>query len=215
MDPTLLCYHFHIVIFCGFYLLLLRFSHMEPSHCHLTDISDLADTSPDYLPQPSPSANGSKSSNKKTSSVSDKFQSYSNLKHGSKDSRGVDPKSGKRSGSFGAPSPPLDDLHINMPEKQANGSSSHKTFHVKEAFSKDRHYAIRSLNMEDGDSQDRASGGENNRSPQTRSQSKVISTLFVCNCLALVSKSDYLTQGIFWSKLEVVSCVFILFYRPN
>lgn len=152
---------------------------MEPSHRPLTDISDLVDTSPDYLPQPSPSVNGSKSSNKKTSSVSDKFQSYSNLKHGSKDSRGVDPKSGKRFGSFGTP-PPSDDLHINMPGKQANGSSSHKT-HVEEAFSTDYRYTIKSLNMEDGDSQDRASGGETNKSPQTRSQSKVISTLYVYN----------------------------------
>ncbi|KAF3438470.1 hypothetical protein FNV43_RR21232 [Rhamnella rubrinervis] len=142
------------------------------------------DTSPDYLPQSFPSVNGSKLSNTKRPSVSDKsrlysnqkhvsdkFQSYSNQKHGRKASRGVDPKSGKRSTSSGPPSPSLDDIDIIMPEIQANGSS-HKAFPAKEAFGKDGPHGIRSSNMDDSESQqDCASGGRTFQSP-TRSQSK-------------------------------------------
>lgn len=168
--------------------------------------------------------NGSKLRNTKTTSVSDKFQSYSNQKrvsdkfqsysnqkHGRKDSSGVDPKSGKRSSSFGPPSPSLDDIHISVPEIPANGSS-HKASPAKETFGKDGSPGIRSLNTEDSESQqDCASGGRTIRPPTRRSQSKVISTNFSCNLsFALLVKAITCCKAFFCSILKVFPCVVIL-----
>ncbi|XP_048330184.2 protein MICRORCHIDIA 7 [Ziziphus jujuba] len=138
----------------------------------LLSASAYRENSPDYLLQSSPSRkNGTNSSKWKTSPVSDKFQSSFYQKHGRIDSKYGKIKSSSGPSSHLSENDSEDDIHITIPEKQAN-NSSHKAFPAHKAFRKDSPQVNRSLNMEDYRSQqDHASGGST-ISPTTGSWSK-------------------------------------------